>query len=384
MIYYGHFKQRFREMKKTLLIFFIIFTVTFMLEKPSIGYITTRIKDITYIQGTRENQLLGYGLIIGLAGTGDTITFEFTQQLAVNIFEKLGVLVTKDEFRSRNIAAVMVTANIPPFARPGDKIDVAVSSLGDASSLEGGILLQTPLQGADKEVYAVAQGAISIGGYNLGAESQRVRKNHANTATIPDGAIVEKEIPFSLFTGAAINLVIRDPDFTTANRLARTINSEFPNTARALDAAIVRVEPPAEFSTRDTIVDFISKLEKFPVSPDAMARIIINERTGTIVAGENVRISTVAVAHGNLSITITERPEVSQPLPFSEGDTVVVPRSDIEVEEAEAKLNIIQEGVTISEIARALNVLGVTPRDLISIFQAIKKAGALHAELIIM
>lgn len=371
-------------MKKTLLTFFILYTATFVLGKPCAGNVTTRIKDIAYVQGVRENQLFGYGLIIGLAGSGDTITFMFTQRLAVNIFEKLGVLVTKDDFRSRNIAAVMVMANIPPFARPGDKIDVAVSSLGDAASLEGGILLQTPMQGADKEVYAVAQGAISIGGYNLGAEAQRVRKNHATTATIPGGALVEKEIPFSLFSGNAINLVIRDPDFTTAERLAKSINYEFPNTAQAQDAAIVRIEPPAGFRTRDTIVHFISKLEELPVSPDAMARVIINERTGTIVAGENVRISTVAIAHGNLSIIITERPEVSQPLPFSEGETVTVPRSEINVKEEEAKLNVVQEGVTISEVARALNVLGVTPRDLISIFQAIKKAGALHAELIIM
>ncbi len=371
-------------MKKTLLAFFIVISATFIVEKPCIGYITTRVKDIAHIQGARENQLFGYGLVIGLAGTGDTITFKFTQRLAVNIFEKLGVLVTEDDFRSRNIAAVMVMTNTPPFARPGDKIDVTVSSLGDASSLEGGILLQTPLQGADYEVYAVAQGAISIGGYNLGAEAQRVRKNHANTASIPGGGIVEKEIPFSLFSGTTINLVIKDPDFTTANRLAKSINSEFPNTAQAQDAAIVRIEPPEEFRTRDTIVHFISRLEKLPISPDTMARIIINERTGTIVAGENVRISTVAIAHGNLSITITERPEVSQPFPFSDGETVEVPRSEIEVHEEEAKLNIIQEGVTISEVARALNVLGVTPRDLISIFQAIKKAGALHAELIIM
>lgn len=372
-------------MKKILIAFFtILYTVTFIFEKPCHGNITTRIKDIAYVQGARENQLFGYGLLIGLAGSGDTITFKFTQRLAVNIFGKLGVVVTQDDFRSRNIAAVMVTANIPPFARPGDKIDVVVSSLGDAASLEGGILLQTPLQGADKEVYAVAQGAISIGGYNLGAEAQRTRKNLPTTATIPGGALVEKEIPFSLFSGAVINLVIRDPDFTTANRLAESINYEFPNAAQAQDAAIIRVEPPAGFHTKEAIVHFISKLEELPVSPDAMARVIINERTGTIVAGENVRISTVAIAHGNLSITITEKPEVSQPLPFSDGQTTVVPRSEINVIEEEAKLNIIPEGVTISEIARALNVLGVSPRDLISIFQAIKKAGALHAELIIM
>ncbi len=372
-------------MKKTLLTFFIVlYAATFTLEKPCNGNVTTRIKDIAYVQGARENQLFGYGLIIGLAGSGDTITFKFTQRLAVNIFEKLGVLVTQDEFRSRNIAAVMVTANIPPFARPGDKIDVAVSSLGDAASLEGGILLQTPLQGADKEVYAVSQGALSIGGYNLGAEAQRVRKNLATTATIPGGALVEKEIPSSLFSDNVINLVLRDPDFTTATRLAESINYEFPNTARAQDAAIVRIEPPGGFRTKEAIVHFISKLEELRVSPDAMAKVIINERTGTIIVGENVRISTVAVAHGNLSITITEKPEVSQPLPFSDGQTTVVPRSEINVREEEAKFNVIQEGVTISELARALNVLGVTPRDLISIFQAIKKAGALHAELIIM
>ncbi len=344
-----------------------------------------RVKDIAHVQGVRDNQLYGYGLVIGLQGTGDNSQiFKVTSQLAVNIFQKLGVLISQTDFFSRNVAAVMVTANIPAFARPGDNLDVVVSSIGDSKSLEGGVLLQTALQGADNEVYAVAQGALSIGGYNVEGQAQSTRKNISTTAYIPNGAIVEKEIQASLLYGKSLSVVLRDPDFTTANRLVEVVNNLYPNTAKAIDAAAVNIIPPKDFQSEDSIMRFIANIEELYVKPDSIARVIINERTGTIVAGENVRISTIAVAHGNLSITINEKAEVSQPGALSSGQTTVVPRTDIQITEEEKKLNVIPEGVTISDIARALNVLGVTPRDLISIFQAIKRAGALHAELVIM
>lgn len=363
---------------------FLLAVLTLIIPFCKSTHAAVRVKDIAYVQGVRDNQLYGYGLIVGLQGTGDSQIFRVTRQLAVNIFEKLGVLITETDFLSKNIAAVMVTVNIPAFARPGDKLDVVASSLGDAKSLEGGVLLQTALQGADNEVYAVAQGPLSIGGYNVEGQSQSTRKNISTTAYISNGAIVEKEIHSSILHGTSLSVVLRDPDFTTANRLVEVINNLYPNTAKAIDAAAVNIIPPKDFQSEDSIIRFVANIEELYIKPDSIARVIINERTGTIVAGENVRISTIAIAHGNLSITISEKPEVSQPGALSSGQTTTVPRTDIQITEEEKKLNIIPEGVTISDVARALNVLGVTPRDLISIFQAIKKAGALHAELVLM
>jgi flagellar P-ring protein precursor FlgI len=350
------------------------------------GSITTRIKDITYVQGVRDNYLFGYGLVVGLQGTGDRTTFTFTRQLAKNVFEKLGVVTSTIDFNSKNIAAVLITAKIHSFAKPGDRIDVLISSVGDARSLEGGVLIHTTLQGIDNEVYAVAQGPLSIGGYNVSGAAEQTRKNIATTAHIPDGALIEKEIPVHVFFENAIRLSLLDNDFTTAHRLMSIINTLYPGSAHAISAGEVEIVPPQEFRSIDKITQFIAKIEELPISPDAIARVVINERTGTIVAGENVRISTVAVAHGDLTITINERQEASQPPPFAptSATTQVLDRTSIDVEEKEGKLHVIPDGVNISEIARALNVLGVTPRDLISIFQAIKKAGALHAELIIM
>ncbi|MFQ5714618.1 MAG: flagellar basal body P-ring protein FlgI [Candidatus Scalinduaceae bacterium] len=353
------------------------------------GNITTRVKDIAYVQGVRDNYLFGYGIVVGLQGTGDkTTTFELTMQLAKNVFEKLGVLFEADSaiFKANNMATVLVTAKIHSFAKPGDRMDVIASSIGDAKSLEGGVLIHTTLQGIDNEVYAVAQGPLSIGGYNVSGAAEQTRKNIATTAHIPRGALIEKEIPVHVFFENAIRLSLFDSDFTTARRLMSVVNTLYPGSAQAISAGEVEIVPPQEFRTLDTITQFISKIEELPISPDAIARVVINERTGTIVAGENVRISTVAVAHGDLTITISERQEAVQPPPFAptSATTQVLDRTNIDVEEKEGKLHVIPDGVNISEIARALNVLGVTPRDLISIFQAIKKAGALHAELIIM
>ncbi len=365
-----------------------VLILSFLSSSPTITYgsITTRVKDITYVQGVRDNYLFGYGLVVGLQGTGDKTTFTFTRQLAKNVFEKLGVLTSTIDFNSKNIAAVLITAKIHSFAKPGDRIDALISSVGDAISLEGGVLIHTTLQGIDNEVYAVAQGPLSIGGYNVSGAAEQTRKNIATTAYIPGGALIEKEIPVHVFFENAIRLSLLDNDFTTAHRLMSIINTLYPGSAQAISAGEVEIVPPQEFRSIDKITQFISMIEELPISPDAVARVVINERTGTIVAGENVRISTVAVAHGDLTITISERQEVSQPGPFAPtgATTQVLDRTSIDVEEKEGKLHVIPDGVNISEIARALNVLGVKPRDLISIFQAIKKAGALHAELIIM
>ncbi|MEE9605944.1 MAG: flagellar basal body P-ring protein FlgI [Candidatus Scalindua sp.] len=366
----------------------IVLILSFFSSSSTIVYgnITARIKDIAYVQGVRDNFLFGYGLVVGLQGTGDKTTFTFTRQLAQNVFEKLGVLTDTAAFDSDNIAAVLITAKIHSFAKSGDRMDILVSSVGDARSLEGGVLMHTTLQGIDNEVYAVAQGPLSIGGYNVSGAAEQTRKNIATTAHIPRGALIEKEIPVHVFFENAIRMSLFDSDFTTARRMMGVVNAMYPGSAQAISAGEVEIVPPPEFRTLDKITQFISRIEELPVSPDAIARVVINERTGTIVAGENVRISTVAVAHGNLTITISERQEASQPGSFAPASatTQVLDRTDIDVEENEAKLHVIPDGVNISEIARALNVLGVTPRDLISIFQAIKYAGALHAELVIM
>ena len=365
----------------------LIITFTFSTFTPVQGSVTTRIKDVANVQGMRENYLFGYGLVIGLMGSGDKQSFSFTTQLAKNVFEKLGAIVTPADFISKNIAGVLITANIRPFAKPGDRMDVLVSSIGDAKSLEGGVLVHTTLQGIDNEVYAVAQGPLSLGGgFNVGGKAADKRKNVSTTANIPRGAMVEKEIPVHLFKENNIRLTLKDTDFTTATRLMDVVNAIYPDSALAISAAEIEIKPPPEFRTMKMVTQFISKIEELPITPDAIARVVINERTGTIVAGENVKISTVAVAHGSLTITISEKTEASQPGSFApdSATTKELDRTTIDVEEEEAKLHIIPDGVSISEIARALNVLGVTPRDLMAIFQAIHAAGALHAELIIM
>ena len=373
--------------RSILCILTLITTCIFSAFNPVHGSIVTRIKDVATVQGVRENYIFGYGLVVGLMGSGDKQTFTFTIQLAKNVFEKLGTVINPDDFISKNIAAVLVTSNIRPFAKPGDRMDVLVSSIGDAKSLEGGVLIHTALQGVDNEVYAVAQGPLSLGGgFNVGGKAADKRKNISTTANIPGGAMVEKEIPVHIFHENTIKLTLKDTDFTTATRLMEVVNAIYPDSAQAVSAAEIEIKPPMEYRTMEMITQFISKLEELPITPDAIARVVINERTGTIVAGENVRISTVAVAHGNLTITISEKTEASQPGSFAptSASTVELDRTTIDVEEDEAKLHVIPDGVSISEIARALNVLGVTPRDLMAIFQAIHKAGALHAELIIM
>lgn len=343
-----------------------------------------RIKDITRIQGVRDNQLVGFGLVIGLDGTGDSQSTTFTVQAIINLLSRFGITVPAGRVRINNVAAVMVTANLPPFAKPGDRIDVLVSSIGDAKSLQGGTLLQTPLQGADNQVYAVAQGAVSIGGFNFEQGGTSAQKNHATVGRIPDGALVEQVVPMNFVAGDSVILSLAQNDFTTAQRIADAINAKFPNAAEPVDAGTVSVKIPDTHKSR--VVQFLSEMGSLTVEPDVPARIVINERTGTVVLGSQVRIAPVAVAHGNLSVEVKTTFDVVQPPPLAPkgAETVVVPQTQIKVKEPPARLLELGGGATIGDLVKGLNALGVTPRDMIAILQAIKNAGALQASLEIM
>lgn len=343
-----------------------------------------RIKDLADIKGVRNNQLVGYGLVVGLDGTGDDDKTQFTYQSLVSMLKKMGIVVNPEEVDVDNVAAVMVTATLPPFAKVGMKIDVNVSTIGNAESIQGGTLLMTPLKGADGQVYAVAQGPISIGGFAFsGAAGGGIQKNHPTAGNIPDGAIVEKEIGIELSKKALLEICLKTPDFTTSQRIKQAINMNIrQDISTAVDAGTVSVKIPADQAPQ--VVNFISQIENLSVTPDLAARVVLNERTGTVVMGENVRLSTVAVSHGNLSIIIKEQQSVSQPLPMSGGQTVVVPESNVQVVEQKSNLILLDQGVNIGEVIKGLNAIGVSPRDLIAILQAIKAAGALQAELIII
>ncbi|MBE9606187.1 flagellar basal body P-ring protein FlgI [Acetobacteraceae bacterium H6797] len=339
-----------------------------------------RIKDIADVEGVRENQLVGYGLVVGLPGTGDRLRSAiFTRQSLVGMLERLGVN-TRDQERqldTKNVAAVMVTANLPPFARPGSRIDIAVSALGDASNLTGGTLLVTPLMGADGEVYAVAQGAIATGAIAARGAAASVNRGVPTSGRIASGAIVEKEVPYDWGRRDALRLALRNPDMTTARRIAAAINRATGGIARASDPRTVTLDTRG----RD-IPTLISDIESLRVEPDQVARVIIEEASGTIVMGADVRVSTVAIAQGNLTIRVTETPQVSQPNALSNGQTAVVPRTQIEVDDQnERRLGILPRSVTLQDLVRGLNGLGIGPRDMITILQSIKAAGALQAEL---
>ena len=342
------------------------------------------VRDLVMVAGARDNQLVGYGLVVGLAGDGDKDPI-YTKQTVANILQRYGISVPSTALSSKNVGVVLVTADIPAFAKPGARLDVQVSSMGDAQSLQGGVLLQTPLMGADNRAYAVAQGPLSVGGFSAGQSGgggATVTKNHPTVGTIIGGAIVEREIPASIVRDNTIELLLREPSFTSAARLAEAVNQVFTNAAQAVDSTSIRVRMPEGMERFP--VDFIARLESVEVTPDTAARIIINERTGTIVATSAIRISRCAVSQGNLVITIASSLDVSQPSPFSQtGSTVVTPRTDTKVTENKARLVALPELPTIEKIASALNALGVTPRDMMAIFQAMKQAGALQAELII-
>jgi flagellar P-ring protein precursor FlgI len=347
---------------------------------------TSRIKDIADFEGVRENQLVGYGLVVGLDGTGDDMKKKapFTRESMIGMLERLGVKINRDnaDLETKNLAAVMVTANLPPFSRQGSEIDVSVSSLGDATSLQGGILLATPLIGADGEVYAVAQGGITIGGFKASGAAETVVRGVPTSGRIVRGGIVEREIPFELNQLGSIKLSLRNPDFTTAQRIADAINAAVgAGTALPLDGGTVQLNS-SQFPGGPAAL--ITNVEQLPIEPDQQARVVIDENTGVIVMGENVRISKVAIAQGNLTIRVTETPQVSQPSPFSStGVTVVVPRTDIEVQEdRNRKLAVLPTSLTLEQLVTGINSLGVGPRDLISILQSIKAAGALQADIV--
>jgi flagellar P-ring protein precursor FlgI len=348
------------------------------------GAATARVKDVAMIAGARDNQLVGYGLVAGIASDGDKNPV-YTLQTVANLLQRYGITVPATTLSSKNVAAVVVTADIPAFKKPGSRIDITVSSLGDAKTLQGGVLLQTPLIGADSKVYAVAQGPLSVGGLSAGVDGgggASVQKNHPTTAQIIGGALVEREIPTQIVQNNSVELLLREPDFTSAARLAQTVNEAFPNTALALDSTTVRVQVPP--GVRGSPVDFIARLEGLEVDADTPARIIINERTGTIVANSRIRISSCAVSHGNITISVASTLHVSQPAPFSErGQTVVTPSTETNLSEEQGSLVTLPEMPTIEKVASALNSLGVTPRDMMAIFQAMKQAGALQAELLI-
>jgi flagellar P-ring protein precursor FlgI len=345
-----------------------------------------RVKDVARVLGIRDNSLYGYGLVIGLNGTGDKSQANpFTPQAIASMLLRLGISVPVERLDGKNVAAVIVTAKLPPFAKAGSTVDVTVSSLGDSTTLQGGTLLLTPLQGPDGRVYALAQGPLSVGAASAsGASGDTVQKNHPTVGRIPNGAVVEREVP-NVLDPTSVTLMLQRPDATTAVRLAAAVNAVGEgDVARAVDPSTVTVAVPASYQAR--LMEFIARIETVPVSVDAPARVVINERTGTIIMGSQLRISTVAIAHGNLTIQVKERPEVSQPGPFAPqgAQTVVTPRSSVSVREEKARLMVVGEGPSIGDIVQGLNALGVTPRDLISILQAIRAAGALLAELEIM
>ncbi|MDP0499595.1 MAG: flagellar basal body P-ring protein FlgI [Verrucomicrobiota bacterium JB022] len=361
----------------------------------------SRIKDLTVVEGGRSNQLIGYGLVVGLAGDGDGTSSKATLQSVANMLSRFGVQVDTEDIKSDNVAAVMITAEIGAFTREGTRLDVVVSSISDAKTIQGGVLLQTPLRGADNVVYAVAQGPIAVGGFLGGSGGSTVQKNHPTVGRIPGGAIVEREVPTTIVQRDMLNLLLLNPDFTTAVRMAHSINERFPGVAQATDSAAVNVLVPQNM--RNQVANYLAVINSLEVIPDITARVIINERTGTIVATQNVRISKVAISHGSLTVTISQSNNVSQPNPLAPappaggqptqgedgtivapgGNTVVTANTQTDVAEERGGFRVIDDLPTLDQLTSALNALGVSTRDMMSILQSLKAAGALQAELII-
>jgi len=350
------------------------------------GLAQSRIKDIVDFEGVRDNMLVGYGLVVGLNGTGDGLNSAiFTRESLIGMLQRLGVNADDDALDTNNVAAVMVTATLPPFSRQGARIDVNASALGDASSLLGGTLLVTPLVGADGEIYAVAQGTLAVGGFTAQGAAETVIKGVPTSARIANGGIVEREINFRMEDLRSVKMTLRNPDFTTARRVSRAINAFVGlETTRVLDSGTVEMEIPETYNGR--VVEMITDIEQLRVEPDQVARVVIDEQSGVIVMGENVRINQVAIAQGSLTIRITETPQVSQPLPFSNtGTTQTVDRTNIEIDEGgDQRLTVLNTGVSLQEVVNGLNALGIGPRDMITILQAIKYAGALQADIEVM
>jgi flagellar P-ring protein precursor FlgI len=338
-----------------------------------------RIKDIASFGGVRDNQLIGYGLVVGLQGTGDKKDSAFTMRTMVSMLEKMGVSVDQKQMKPKNVAAVMVTAKMPISSKPGSRMDVTVSSLGDATSLLGGVLLQTPLKGVDGKIYALAQGSMTIGGFSISGDTANAMKNISTVGQIPNGATVERGIPFDFNSMERLALNMNAPDFSTTQQVASRLNNSLGgNFARAIDISTVELTVPPDF--RGNLVPLMASIENIEVTPDMAAKVVVDEKTGTIVLGRNVRISRVAVAHGNLEVLVQENFQVSQPGAFSGGQTVVTPNTQAGGSEENRRLNII-EGATLQELVDGLNAVGATPRDVISILRTIKASGALHATL---
>jgi flagellar P-ring protein FlgI len=344
----------------------------------------SRIKDLANVEGVRQNQLIGYGLVVGLNGSGDTLNnIPFTKQSLQAMLERLGVNIRGQALRTGNVAAVMVTANLPAFGTQGTRVDVTVSALGDAKSLQGGTLLVTPLLGADGNVYAVAQGSLAVAGFQAEGDAAKVVRGVPTVGRISNGAIIEREIDFALNRLAQVRLALRNADFTTAKRIAAAINDFIGGAiAEPLDPSTVQITVPKKYP--GNVVALLTEIEQLQIEPDLSGKIVIDERSGIIVMGRDVRVSTVAVAQGNLTVTISESPQVSQPAPFSRGRTRVVPRTEVGVQEDGKKLAVVKEGMSLQQLVDGLNALGIGPRDMIAILQAIKAAGAIQADIEVM
>lgn len=346
-----------------------------MIQSP----VNTRIKDVAKVQGVRANQLVGYGLVFGLAGTGDSNKSINTIQSVVNMLRSFGVVIDQKQLQTKNVAAVMISAKLPAYVKSGDTIDVTASSMGDAKSLAGGTLIQTPLRAANGSVYAVAQGPVTTGGFSAGGTGASVQKNFPTVGLITNGGIVERDVAFQLGAGGQLNLALNRPDFTTASRITEAITQRFGTIATAKDPGTVSISVPAMYG--QDLVGFVAAIEELRIKPDEVARVVINERTGTIVMGSNVSIDEVAVAQGGLTIKISKTREVSQPAPFSNGQTVTTPVQTVNAKESNGNLLVLPSTASVGDVVAALNSVGATPRDIITILQAMKAAGALHAEM---
>ncbi len=354
----------------------LVIVLAFLFSVPGSAR-SERIKDIAFVEGVRDNQLVGYGLVVGLNGTGDK--GKATLQSVANMLLRMGLTVNAKDIKAKNAASVIVTASLPPFPRAGNRVDTIVSALADAKNLQGGTLLMTPLKGPDGKVYGVAQGPVSIGGFSAGGGRASVQKNHPTVGRVPNGMIIEREIGYSLNKLDRIRLILRTPDFTVASNMVREINRALKGGyAEAIDPSTLQLTVPEHY--RGRIVAMMRLIEQINVNTDTPAKVVINERTGTLVIGEQVRISPVAIAHGGLTIEVKTEFQVSQPAPFSGGSTVVVPQTEVQAKEKKAHL-VEVSGASLGEVVRALNAMGVTSRDLIAILQALKSAGALKAEL---
>lgn len=363
---------------RRLFAFSLILTFLIASMAPALAY-GPRIKDVAKLQGVRGNQLVGYGLVVGVAGTGDSDKSTFTIQSIVNMLKTFGITVPATQMKPKNVAAVMVTAQLPPFSRQGDTIDITVSSLGDAKSLQGGTLLQTPLKAGNGAVYAVGQGPLSVGGFLSGSGGSSQQKNFTTAGNIPGGAIVERDVPTQFEASGNIVLLLNRADFTTANRISEAIDRRFGPISQARDAGSVAVQVPYEYA--GNLVGFVASLEELPVTPDSAAKVVVNERTATVVLGGNVTIDAVAVAQGGLMVRVAKSTEVSQPQPFSGGSTAVTQNRTVDAKDEQAPLVVLPAAASVSDLVSALNAVGAKPRDVISILQAIKAAGALHADL---